>query len=104
MARMRWLVGLLGLGAFSMNGVKDDNREANVQILTRCEHARLEAQRASEAGSDRWKKTGDTQGAPCEYNKGDGEGWSVAPRLSSSGFDTCSRHPHRSSPRVGIPT
>ena len=28
----------------------------------------------------------------------------VAPRLSSSGFDTCSRHPHRSSPRVGIPT
>ena len=57
------------------NGVKDDNRDVNLQVLTRSAHARLEAQRATEAGSDRWKKTAVTQGAPCEYNKGDGKGW-----------------------------
>ena len=51
------------------NGVKDDNREANVQILTRSAHARLEAHSASCAASDRWKKSGETRGAPCEYDK-----------------------------------
>ena len=67
------------------NGVKTDNYEDNLQILTRSAHSRLEAQRASDAGSDRWKRAGDTMGAPCEYDKGDGEGWVRAASRSEAG-------------------
>ena len=60
------------------NGVKTDNRGDNLQVVTSEEHHELTAKERHASGSDAWKKMGVTQGAPCEYDKGDGEGWKRA--------------------------
>ncbi len=67
------------------NGVKTDNRDANLQVVTSEEHHELTAKERHASGSDAWKKMGITQGAPCEYNKGDGKGWVRAASRSEAG-------------------
>ena len=48
------------------NGVKTENGEDNLQVVSSAEHHKLTAEERHASGSDAWKKTGETLGAPCE--------------------------------------